>query len=225
MLGDILMINDLHKAAAQVILDYVIEDRDNKLEQDPNYKYIVAISGESGAGKSELSHSLALLLKAQNIRVKIIHADNYYKVPPLLRKEWRLNKGLKVIGPNEYDWKLLHKNIREFKEDMIARLPCIDIIPDQVDELITDFQKINVLIIDGLYAIKAKKLDLKVFIELTYHETKMMQLMRGKEDVDEHRVKILEREHMGVISLSPLADLFVNKNYDVIPAKNKPQAQ
>ncbi len=219
MLGDILLINDLHKAAAKEILNHVLADRDKKLEANANYKYIVAISGESGAGKSELSHSLALLLKSQNVRVKVIHADNYYKIPPLLRKEWRLNKGLNVIGPNEYDWSLLQKNITEFKEDMIARIPCIDIIPDQVDELTTDFQKINVLIIDGLYAIKAKDIDLKVFIELTYLETKMMQLMRGKEEVDEHRVNILEREHMGVMSLKPLAHLLVNKNYDVLPVK------
>ncbi|HPF93601.1 MAG TPA: hypothetical protein PLV65_06680 [Tenuifilaceae bacterium] len=219
MLGDILLINDLHKAAAKEILNHVLADRDKKLEANANYKYIVAISGESGAGKSELSHSLALLLKSQNVRVKVIHADNYYKIPPLLRKEWRLNKGLNVIGPNEYDWSLLQKNITEFKEDMIARIPCIDIIPDQVDELVTDFQKINVLIIDGLYAIKAKDVDLKVFIELTYLETKMMQLMRGKEEVDEHRVNILEREHMGVMSLKPLAHLLVNKNYDVLPVK------
>ncbi len=216
MLGDILLINDLHKAAASEILNYVMADREKKLASNPDYKYIVAISGESGAGKSELSHSLALLLKAQNIRVKVIHADNYYSVPPLLRKEWRLNMGLNHIGPNEYDWDLLNRNVKEFKEDKVAHIPCVDIIPEQVDEQITDFQKINLLIIDGLYAIKSEDADLKVFIELTYKETKMMQLMRGKEEVDEFRMQILEREHMGVIALRPLAHLIVNKNYDVV---------
>ncbi|PKP36388.1 MAG: uridine kinase [Bacteroidetes bacterium HGW-Bacteroidetes-15] len=219
MLGDILLINELHKAAAQSLLEVVTADREKKLSQDPNYKYIIAISGESGAGKSELSHSLALLLKGLNIRVKVIHADNYYGVPPLLRKEWRIEQGLNVIGPNEYDWDLLHKNIREFKEDMIARIPCIDIIPEQTDELITDFQKINLLIVDGLYAIKANEVDLRIFIELTYKETKMMQLMRGKEEVDEFRSKILEREHVGVMSLRPLANIIINKNYDVVIEK------
>ncbi|MDY0201407.1 MAG: hypothetical protein WC951_03020 [Bacteroidales bacterium] len=215
MIGDILLINDLHKAAAEQILTHIVRLRGEKLEVDPDYKFVIAISGESGAGKSELSHSLGLLLKTQNLRVKVIHADNYYEIPPLLRKEWRLSKGLNVIGPNEYDWDLLNKNIWEFKEDMIARLPCIDIIPEQVDELITDFQKINVLIVDGLYAVMAKHIDLKIFIDLTYKETKMMQLMRGKEEVDEFRTKILEREHMGVLSLRPLADLIVDKNYEV----------
>ncbi|MFO8021862.1 MAG: hypothetical protein R6U65_05290 [Perlabentimonas sp.] len=224
MLGDILLINDLHKAAAESLMEHVLSDREKKLKENPNYKYIVAISGESGAGKSELSHSLAKLLKEKNLRVKVIHADNYYNIPPLLRKEWRLNKGLNVIGPNEYNWDLLNKNIREFKEDMIAKIPCIDIIPEQVDDLITDFQKINLLIIDGLYAIKVDEVDLRVFIDLTYRETKMMQLMRGKESVNEHRAKILQREHMGVVSLRPMADLIVDKSYNVLPA-NKDQKE
>ena len=215
MLSDVLLINDLHKSAAASLYEILHADREKKLAKDPDYKYIVAISGESGAGKSELSHSLGLILKANNIRAKIIHADNYYSVPPLLRKEWRLAMGLDSIGPNEYDWELLNKNILEFKESMIAKIPCIDIIPDQVDELITDFQKINILIVDGLYAINVEEADLKVFIELTYLETKMMQLMRGKESIDEHRVQILEKEHVGVISLKSLANILVNKSYEV----------
>lgn len=221
MLGDILLINDLHKSAAQSLMEYLLPRRDKKLQKDQNYKYIVAISGESGAGKSELSHSLAMLLKTHNIRVKVIHADNYYNVPPLLRKEWRLNHGLEVIGPQEYNWDLLRKNIQEFKNDSIASVPCIDIVSDQIDELITDFQKIHVLIIDGLYAIKVPDADLRVFIELTYEETKMMQLMRGKEQNDEHRMLILEREHIGVLSLKPLANLLVTKSYEVVPVKRR----
>lgn len=221
MLGDILLINDLHKSAAQSLMEYLLPRRDKKLQKDQNYKYIVAISGESGAGKSELSHSLAMLLKTHNIRVKVIHADNYYNIPPLLRKEWRLNHGLEVIGPQEYNWDLLRKNIQEFKNDSIASVPCIDIVSDQIDELITDFQKIHVLIIDGLYAIKVPDADLRVFIELTYEETKMMQLMRGKEQNDEHRMLILEREHIGVLSLKPLANLLVTKSYEVVPVKRR----
>ena len=56
MLGDILLIRDMHKAVAESIGARVIEDRERKPK---DYKYIVAISGESGAGKSEVSHSLA----------------------------------------------------------------------------------------------------------------------------------------------------------------------
>ncbi len=221
MLGDVLLINDLHKAAAESIMEKLIEDKKQKESADPDYKYVVAISGESGAGKSELSHSLALLLKGLDIRVKVLHTDNYYLVPPLLRKEWRKTNGIESVGINEYDWGLVNRNIKDFKENRETIMPCIDIIPDQIDKLITDFHKIHLLVIDGLYAINTENVDLRVFIELTYHETKMSQLMRGKEITDDFRLQVLEREHINVQSLKPLADLLVDRNYDVIDAKKQ----
>jgi uridine kinase len=219
MLGDVLLINDLHKAAAESIMTRVLKDKKEKEKVDPDHKYIVAISGESGAGKSELSHSLALLLKARGIRVKVLHTDNYYIVPPLLRKEWRLANGIESVGLQEYDWRLVNRNIRDFRENRHAIIPCIDIIPDQIDKLITDFRKIHLLVIDGLYAINTPDVDLRVFIELTYHETKMSQLIRGKEPADDFRLQVLEREHINVQSLRPKADLLVNRNYDVVEAE------
>lgn len=218
MLGDVLLIQETHKQAAAKIRDIMMADCLNKAK---DHKYIVGISGESGSGKSELSHSLAKLLKPEKIRVKIIHSDNYYKIPPLLRTEWRKNQGLDCIGIEEYDWNLIHQNIREFKEDREAMMPCIDIIPEQVDKLITDFKKVDVLIVDGLYAIKTDHVDLRVFIDLTYHETKMTQIIRGKEPMNEWRSEVLEREHRNVDSLKSMADLIVNKNYEVVPANGK----
>lgn len=220
MLGDVLLINDLHKSAAQSIMERVIVEKKKMEDSDPDYKYVVAISGESGAGKSELSHSLALLLKSRGIRVKVLHTDNYYLVPPLLRKEWRMTNGIGSVGINEYDWGLVNRNIRDFRENRETIMPCIDIVPDQIDKLITDFRKIHLLVIDGLYAINTEDVDLRVFIELTYHETKMSQLMRGKEPTDEFRLQVLEREHINVRTLKPRADLVVNRNYDVVDIRN-----
>lgn len=218
MLGDILLIKDIHKAAAEAIARRVYEDRDTKPR---SYKYIVAISGESGAGKSEVSHSLAKILKDAHVRVKVLHTDNYYKVPPLLRSEWRRTKGIESVGHNEYDWNLIHRNIQDFKEDRESMMPCIDIIPEQVDKLITDFKKIDVLVIDGLYALKAEGIDMRVFIDLTYHETKISQIVRGKENMDDFRMKVLDREHQNVVALKPLADLIIDKSYQVVDAKTK----
>jgi len=213
MLGDILLIKDMHKAVAASIAEKVIE---SKAKKSKFYKYIVAISGESGSGKSEVAHSLAQEMKKQSIRVKVIHADNYYKVPPLLRTEWRKEKGLKTVGLNEYDWSLLQRNIKDFKEDKESMMPCIDIIPEQVDKLITDFQKIDMLIIDGLYAMNAKRVDMKIFIDLTYHETKISQIVREKETMNEFRLAVLEREHQGVLTLKPKANYIIDKNYHLV---------
>ena len=213
MLGDILLINDMHKKAAKSIRDYVMNDLKIKKKR---YRYIISISGESGSGKSELAHALGKILKEDNIRIKVIHTDNYYKIQPLLREEWRRNKGFDQIGLNEYDWVKINKTIRDFKEEQECMIPCIDLIPEQVDKLITDFSKIDMLIIDGLYAINTKGVDLRIFIDLTYHETKINRNIRMKEAMNDFRLKILEQEHKSIISLKPLADLIVDKTYQVV---------
>ena len=214
MLGDILLINDLHKDAAASICELIMQDR----SEIKNSRYIVGISGESGSGKSELAHALGVALKDQHIRVKVIHTDNYYKIQPLLREEWRRNKGFDHIGLEEYDWIKIRKTIRDFKEAQECVIPCIDLIPEQVDKLITDFSKIELLIVDGLYAINAPDIDLRVFIDLTYRETKINQIIRMKEAMTDFRLEILEREHLAVCSLKPQAQLIVDKSYCVVEA-------
>lgn len=217
MLGDILLINDMHKEAAATICEIVMKDLETKGDR---YRYIVGISGESGSGKSELAHSLGKALKEQHIRVKVIHTDNYYKIQPLLREEWRRNKGFDRIGLDEYDWIKIRKTIRDFKEEQECMIPCIDLIPEQVDKLLTDFSKIDLLIVDGLYAINAPDIDLRVFIDLTYHETKINQIIRMKEALSDFRMSILEHEHQAVRSLMPMAQLIIDKSYQVVDAKN-----
>ncbi len=213
MLGDILLINDMHKEAAQAICEKVIADREIKEER---YRYVVGISGESGSGKSELAHALGQCLKHKNVRVKVIHTDNYYRIQPLLREEWRRNKGFDKIGIDEYDWVKIRKTLRDFREEQECVLPCIDLIPEQVDKLLTDFSKIDLLIVDGLYAINAVDIDMKVFIDLTYHETKINQIIRMKEAMSDFRLGILENEHQAVFSLKSQAHLVVDKSYQVV---------
>lgn len=215
MLGDVLLINDLHKEAAASIYKYFKEKMPAKAKR---YRYIVGISGESGSGKTELAYVLGMLLKKDNVRVKVIHTDDYYKIQPLLREEWRRNKGFSQIGMKEYDWSNINKTIRDYKDRQESVLPCIDLISEQVDKLITDFNKVDFLIVDGLYAINIPKIDLRVFIDLTYQETKMNQIIRMKEELTNFRLQILEREHQAVVALKPKADLIVNKSYLVVPA-------
>ncbi len=208
MLGDVLLISEKHEKAAADILKQVLK---NKKE-----KYIIAISGESGSGKTELAHVLAKLLKQEGIRAKPLHIDNYYKTLPLERTDWRKAHGIESIGYTEYDWSTINRNIQEFKDGKKATMPCIDIVTDQVDTLITDFNEVDMLIIDGLYAIKTDTVDLRIFIELTYHETKKAQVKRGKEPQNEFRMQVLQREHTVVQSLKELANIRINKEYEVI---------
>lgn len=97
-------------------------------------------------------------------------------------------------------------------------MPCIDLLTDQEDRLITNFEGIKYLIVEGLYPLKANA-DLKIFIDLTYHETKKAQILRGKEPQNEFRLQVLQREHEVVQSLRALADLLITKDFDVVETK------
>jgi len=216
MLSDILLISEEHKRAAVVIAERVLVEKEAMDEEHPGHRFIVAISGESGAGKSELSHSLALELKKEGVRVKILHTDNYYKVEPLKRRAAREHNNFETIGPDEYDREWLDRNIADFRAGLKATMPCVDIITEEVDLLVTDFRHIELLIIDGLYAIATEGIDLGVYIDLTYHETKKNQMLRGKESTDEHRWKVLEMEHQSALKLRRLANTFVSREYKVL---------
>lgn len=208
MLGDVLLITEKHEKAAKAIFEKVLKKRKEK--------FIIAISGESGSGKSELTHVLAKLYKEKGIRAKPIHIDNYYKIHPLERTEWRVKNIIEnSVGLDEYDWKKINQNIEDFKQGKKSTMPCIDIVTDQVDLLTSDFGNVDILIIDGLYAIETDAADVRVFIELTYHETKKAQQKRGKEPENDYRMRVLEQEHQVVQSLKSKADIFIDTNYNV----------
>jgi uridine kinase len=211
MLEDVLLIADKHREAAAVIVEEILKHK--------KAKYIVAISGESGSGKSELTHLVAKSMRKHGIFAKPIHIDNFYNTLPLKRTEWRIQNGIEnVVGLSEYKWDEIDRVIDDFKNGRRSAMPCVDLVTEQVDTLTTDFQNVDMLIIDGLYAINTDHADLRVYIELTYHETKKAQKDRGKEPQSEFRMRVLEQEHKQVISIKHKADLFVNMEYKVVPA-------
>ena len=206
MLGDVLLITEKHEKAVDQILD-----RLGKVELD---KMVIAIGGESGSGKSELAHVLSRRLKNRGELAKILHIDNYYKVSPQDRTSWRKKHGIERVGLSEYDWNLINQNIAEFRANKKAVMPCIDLLTDQEDKLITNFEGIKYLVVEGLYSLTVDA-ELRIFIDLTYHETKKAQILRGKEPQNKFRLQVLQREHEVVQSLKPSADLLVTGDFDV----------
>lgn len=211
MLGDVLLITEKHHRAAGEIFDRITATRSE------GQRLVVAISGESGSGKTELAHVVAKRLVAAGVVAKPLHADNFYRVAPLERSAWRQAQGVeRAVGLDEYDWPAIDRCLEDFRQGRTSTMPCIDLVTQRVDQLTTDFAQADLLILDGLYAIGAEGVDLRVFIDLTYHETKKAQLLRGKEAQDELRWRVLEQEHQVVRSLRPRADLIVTPTYEVV---------
>ena len=221
MLEDVLLINEKHQKAAAQIVELILAKKKEKM--------IVAISGESGSGKSELAHAVAKLLnKKHDIVAKTLHTDNFYNTLPKKRRAWREQEGIEnVVGYSEYLWDEIKQVIKEFKKGRKSFMPCVDLITEQVDVLGTNFKKVDMLVMDGLYAIKTKKADLRFYINLTYQETKSKHVKdtRGKEVMDEGRWATLEQEHKVVTSLKPRADYLITADFDVVENPEKKEGR
>jgi uridine kinase len=211
MLHDLITITQKHEQTAKLIFDRFIQIRG----KEPKEKMIVTISGEVGSGKSTVSMVLGRMLKKIQLRSKIIDLDDYYKIPPLERRKWRLENGIQSIGYDEYNWDKLNQNITDFKRNRKSQMPCVDLITGYIDELHTDFKNIDILIINGLYSLKIEDADLKVMIELTYDETYEAQLYSQKEALDDYRRQVMRREHEVVQSLKSKADFFVDFEHSI----------
>jgi len=204
MIGDLLLIGEKHERATAEIL--------KKLEGVTLKNYVIAVGGESGTGKSEIAYLLRMAFKKQGIRSKIIHTDNYYKTKPDERTAWRQSNGIKEsVGLNEYNWELINRHILDFRNKKAeVTLPFLDIVTDQEDRLTTGFKDIDVLVLEGLYAVNAEA-DFRALIDLTYHDTKDAQKLRGKEPQNQYRAQVLEAEHAAVQSVRDKADLLISK--------------
>lgn len=197
-----LRIGKKHQKAAKLVADKILEDF--------HPKYIVSISGENRTGKSAVAHSLGVKLKKRGLQSKIIHMASYYLLPPEQRDEQRRKKGIESVGLGEINWDLIAKNVNDFKESKTSILPLRDAINNHIDELKTDFKGIDVLIVDGLYAIQLAEAELRVFIESTFKEVIAEEPLPAEETPDAWKKQVYNREHAVVRSLKSKANFFID---------------
>jgi uridine kinase len=208
-LGDILVITDNHRKAAREITDLVLESYRGE-------KISIAIGAESGAGKSEVSHMIAknLFKSEKQLKSFIVHTDDFFLLPHKERNELRRQTNLDSVGPSEIDFDELRRVVTSFESGSEIQIPILEFITSSAYKLLVDFKDVQVLICEGLYA---PLLDVthKMFIDLTYHDTKQFRDQRGKEVVDEFRLNVLEKEHQTVSTLRRRVDYLITKDYSL----------
>jgi len=210
MRGEVLVISEEHRRAGQVIATHLLSMGRRKM--------VVAIGGESGAGKTAIAHVVSKTMKSAGMVAKVINLDNYYRVEPAERNEWRKEHGLESIGPEEYDWELIRRHIDAFLADGEAELPCVDILTDQVDLLRTTFKGIPFLILDGLYPLLLDA-DVKIHLDSEHNKILRAQELRGKEKLDDFRIDVLDREHEATKKLRRYADFILTKDFELVEQK------
>jgi hypothetical protein len=93
-------------------------------------------------------------------------------------------------------------------------VPVLEFITSSAYKLLVDFKNIQVLICEGLYA-PVLDVTYKMFVDLTYHDTKDFRTARGKEVVSEFRKKVLEKEHQAVSKLRERVDYLITKDFSL----------
>ena len=111
----------------------------------------MTVSGESGAGKSELAYEIYRLSERAGIRTEVLQQDDYFVFPPRTNHEMRRDN-LEQVGPYEVKLDFLDSNLRSFKrgESPIYK-PLVVYEEDRITCEELDVADLAVLVAEGTY--------------------------------------------------------------------------
>lgn len=180
-------------------------------------KFIVTIAGESGAGKSEIAASVAILLEENGIPVYIIQQDDYFQFPPRTNARMR-EDDIRWVGPGEVRIDLINRNIESIiSGDDPVEKPLVIFSEDSITTELVHFSPYKVIILEGTYTSLVQGIDCRIFIDRDLDDTREDRLKRNRERQDEYLNKILQIEH-SIISLhKDLADIIITKDFNAVP--------
>jgi uridine kinase len=214
MKGDIVIVQAHHQKVASVIVPLIINNIREK-----NRIYTIAVGGESGCGKSEISLAIANELKIKEINAIILGQDDYFFLPPKLNSDKR-RESADWLGPHiEVNLDLLEKNLIEAiqgKPEIIK--PLVDYNTNTIEMQVVSLKGVKVIIAEGTYTSLLKNIDTKIFITRNWHLTldDRKKRNRGNEVCDPFTENILAIEHKIIAGHKHLADLIVNDDYEVV---------
>lgn len=189
-----------------------------------NEKVIFAAGGESGTGKSEVAYLVGESLNDQRIPTIEWSFDNAYVTSPAVREQTRAQDYDNNVGLNEMNKARIEEVMSSFEHDKPVTVPVIIINEDgsrPVKQITLEMEGKKVLIFDGLYAALIGQISTsenKIARVIAMSEKRFnlaAQRERGKEEVNEHRMKVLERECLAVRSLWPYVTHKISKDWKV----------
>ena len=206
MIGEKLLIEKHHTARAAEICDWLadrIQDR-----------FVVAVGGEAGSGKSVLAVEIARLLTERGLKAGILQQDDYFVFPPRTNHEMRRHN-LEQVGPYEVKLDFLDSNLRSFKrgESPIFK-PLVIYEEDRITWEEMDVAVLDLLIAEGTYTSLLQFVDFRVFIDRDYRQTLEARKRRARDRFEPFVVDVLEREHQIITQHKARADVVIPPDFD-----------
>jgi uridine kinase len=208
MRGDILLIGEHHKRAAQEIIEMTLPAISSK----PG-KFFFTIAGESGAGKSEIAEGMKSLLERSDLPAYIIQQDDYFVFPPKTNEKMRVID-INRVGLDEVKLDRLNENIKTIVDGQTEiTKPLVIFSEDRITTEVVNLSPYRVILIDGTYTTLLEHIDCRVFIDRDRNDTRDDRLKRNREKQNDYLENILEIEHNIISRHKDLADIIVNKEF------------
>jgi uridine kinase len=182
-------------------------------------RIVVGVAGESGSGKSVTAASLARALGADGHPALVLHQDDYFNLPPRANHAAR-ERDITHVGPGEVNLALLASHVAAFRARRDGvEVPVVDYAQDRFDERRVDFSGVAVLLVEGTYVLGLDDLDVRIFLEATYADTRDRRRARARDVESPFVERVLAIEHEIIARQRAVADLIVDARFDVRPAR------
>ncbi len=215
MKGDILKVKPHHTAAARAVYELLAEE----VKRTPG-RFVVAVGGESGSGKSETAAELARFAAEDGVPAVVIQQDDYFALPPKTNDRKR-HEDFAWVGPGEVRLDLLDEDLaraRDAAEDELTK-PLSLFEEDTLAAETVPLAGVKLVIVEGTYVTSLHNADRRVFIDRDYRATREARAERGREGQDDFLERVLAREHEFISQLKEGADIVVNEDYSVTAAR------
>ncbi len=210
MIGDKLVITEYHRNAAAEVLPMVRR----KLAVSASC-VTISIAGESGSGKSEIANCLAAELESEGRNCLILCQDDYFRLPPKTN-HLRRKTDISWVGLGEVRLDLMEAHIYSLKEhpDKPLSKPLVRFEEDDVTCEIIERGIRDVVIIEGCYTSLLSNVDIRVFIDRTYRQTRRARKLRDRDPSEILLERVLAIEHEEISTHKSRADIVIAAPHD-----------
>jgi uridine kinase len=210
MQGDIILVGEEHRRAADIIISHMIDDI-----RSTKRRYTMTVAGESGSGKSETGQALADALDERGIRAVVLQQDDYYVLPPRFNDAAR-RANFAWVGTTEVKLDVLDGHLEAAQSGSASITKPLVIYDDnRIEEETISLEGVDVVVAEGVYTSLCDHVDCRVFIDRNRLETLEHRMKRGREEFDPFIEKVLTTEHEIISQHRSRANVIITRDYDV----------
>ena len=210
MRGDIIIVEDHHRAVAATIVERIAAT----VAAKPG-RFTITVAGESGSGKSETAQALSDAFAEAELTSAIYQQDDYFVHPPHTNDQTRRGD-IAWVGSGEVRLDLLDAHLQAALDgaDEVEK-PLVIYEEDRIDSEVMSLRSAKVVIAEGTYTSLLQNVDFRVFIARNRLDTMEHRMKRGREDFDPFIEEVLTIEHDIISRHRNLADAVITREYDV----------